>query len=187
MPDVDLFTHLAEIAGVFVGFGALIALREGRPSDWRELMPMRNVVALGMLTVAAALAPVTMAGLGLEEHRVWVASSLVVLVGMVMLFVANAVTTEYRTYWGSAATLHWSWTVGFQMVLNVFFMVLVPVSLLVVVLGLAPDLDAGIYASVVVLLLLGAGWALLTLVFAQRDPDRHPRHHALTRHDGGAV
>ena len=29
-----------------------------------------------------------------------------------------------------------------------------------------------------VLLLFGAGWALLTVVFAQRAPDKRPRHHA---------
>lgn len=178
MPDIELFTHLAEIAGVFVGFGALIAVRSRRPTDWQELVPMRNVVALGMLTVAAALAPVTVAGFDVTDHQVWVVSSLVVLAGMALLFVANALTPEYRTYWGSAATLHWRWTDALQTVLSLVYMAVMPVGLLFIALGVAPRLDAAIYAAAVVLLLLSAGWALLTLVFAQRGPDRHTRQHA---------
>ena len=37
MQDVDLFLSLAEIAGVFVGFGALIAVRSGITSDVYEV------------------------------------------------------------------------------------------------------------------------------------------------------
>ena len=39
-----------------------------------------------------------------------------------------------------------------------------------IMLGVAPDLEAGLYFTVVVLNLLGAGWFLLVLVFAQRPP-----------------
>ena len=178
MPDTELFTHLAEIAGVFVGFGALIAMRRDRPTDWQELMPLRNVVAMGFLTVVAALAPVIVAGFDMPGHRVWVISSVVVVVGIALLFVADSLTPEYRTYWGSAATLHWRWTDALQMAGNAIYMALVPVGLLVILLGVAPHLDAALYAAIVVSLLFGAGWALLTVVFAQRAPDKRPRHHA---------
>ena len=33
MQDTELFLSLAEIAGVFVGFGALIAVRSGGPTE----------------------------------------------------------------------------------------------------------------------------------------------------------
>lgn len=179
MPSIDLYTHLAEIAGVFVGFGTLIAVRDRRPSDWQELVPMRNVVALGMLTVVAALTPVLVAQFDLAEHQIWVVSSVVVLVGMALLFVANSMTPEYRTYWGSAATLHRRWTDTFQGALTALYMAVVLAGLVVIVLGLAPHLDAALYCAVVVLMLVGAGWALLTLVFTQQAPQRHVRHHAL--------
>ena len=41
---------------------------------------------------------------------------------------------------------------------------------IIIMLGVAPDLEAALYFTVVVLILLGAGWALLELVFAQRRP-----------------
>jgi hypothetical protein len=37
MQDVDLLVQLAGIAGVFVGFGALISVRSGGPSDAHEV------------------------------------------------------------------------------------------------------------------------------------------------------
>jgi hypothetical protein len=53
----------------------------------------------------------------------------------------------------------------------VVFALYMIVSLLIpiiIVLGVAPDLEAAVYFTVVVLILLGAGWTLLGLVFAQR-------------------
>ncbi len=41
---------------------------------------------------------------------------------------------------------------------------------LVILLGLAPELEAALCFTLVVLLLLGAGWVLLDLVFSQRRP-----------------
>ena len=46
-------------------------------------------------------------------------------------------------------------------------MVLAPV---VIVLGVAPDLEAALYFTVLVLILLVAAWSLMSLVFAQRRP-----------------
>ncbi len=65
MQDADLFLELAGIAGVFVGFGALIAVRSSGPSEPLEVAPMRAVVSLGMMAVIAALAPVTLGRFGL--------------------------------------------------------------------------------------------------------------------------
>ena len=41
MQEAGLFVTLAEIAGVFVGFGALIAVRSGGASDAREVAGIR--------------------------------------------------------------------------------------------------------------------------------------------------
>ncbi|MGD8682831.1 MAG: hypothetical protein PVG27_02705 [Chloroflexota bacterium] len=60
MQELGLFVTLAEIAGVFVGFGALIAVRSGGGSDAREVVYIRSVLSLGVWAVVAALAPVTL-------------------------------------------------------------------------------------------------------------------------------
>ena len=53
MQDADLFVGLAGIAGVFVGFAALIAVRSGGPTDPLEVAPMRMIVSMAMLTIVA--------------------------------------------------------------------------------------------------------------------------------------
>jgi hypothetical protein len=45
MPETDLLLSLAEIAGVFLGFGALISVRSGGPSDAHEVSYIRWVVS----------------------------------------------------------------------------------------------------------------------------------------------
>ena len=50
------------------------------------------------------------------------------------------------------------------------YMIVSLVAPIVIVLGVAPDLEAALYFTVVVLILLGAGWTLLGLVFTQRRP-----------------
>jgi hypothetical protein len=44
------------------------------------------------------------------------------------------------------------------------------IALIVIVLGVAPELEAALYFTVVVLLLVQAAWTLLWLVFSQRRP-----------------
>jgi L-asparagine transporter-like permease len=159
---------LAEIAGVFVGFGALIAVRSGGPSEAFEVGYMRGLVSVGVLTVVAALAPVALAGYGLTTHEVWALSSLLVLVGYLVGFAIMAGTPEYQRntrdwYRGAKG---WRWWV--TQVASWLFMAALLVALVIVMLGLFPDQEAALYFTVVVLSLLLAAWLLLYLVFAQR-------------------
>ena len=62
------------------------AVRSGGPSEAFEVGYMRGLVSFGLLTVVAALAPVTLGGYGLTAHEVWVLSSLLVLVGYLVVF-----------------------------------------------------------------------------------------------------
>ncbi len=176
MQDADLFVGLAGIAGVFVGFGALIAVRGGGPSEPREVAPMRSIVAFGVLTVVAALAPVTLGRFDLAEHEVWALSSALYLAGLFVMFVAVFRTPEYRVLFATEVEAARTpsgqrWFVVLQgVVLNGLYtlvLVLIPV---VILLGVAPDLEAGLYFALVVLELLGAAWLLLWLVFSQRRP-----------------
>jgi hypothetical protein len=51
--DIELFVHFAEIAGVFVGFGALISLRSANVTDIHDVVYLKAVVFAGytLLTV----------------------------------------------------------------------------------------------------------------------------------------
>jgi hypothetical protein len=171
MQDADLFLELAGIAGVFVGFAALIAVRSGGPSDPLEIAPMRILVSMALLTIVAALAPVTLGRYDLTDHQVWALSSALALVGFAFVGAVSARTPEYRAGWATSLAetkLTPGDLVGWAV--YALYMIALVVMPIVIVLGLAPELEAALYFTYVVLILLGAGWTLLLLVFAQRRP-----------------
>jgi hypothetical protein len=169
MQDADLFMGLAGIAGVFVGFAALIAVRGG-PSEPLELAPMRMMVSMAMLTIVAALAPVTFARYDLTDHQVWALSSALILAGWLVIIVVSARTPEYGAAWAASTTARLTPGEVVQGAVYVLYTIVSFVAPIIIVLGVAPDLEAALYFTVVVLILLGAGWTLLGLVFMQRRP-----------------
>ena len=174
MPDTELFLSLAEIAGVFVGFGALIAVRSGGASGVAEIAYMRAVVSMGMLAVVAALAPVTLSRYDFSAHQVWVLSGALALVGWCVLFVLMVRTPEYRANvaaeFEADRVTRSRGLVAVGTTVWLFYVVAMVLVPIIIVLGLRPEMEAALYFTLVVLILLGAGWTLLTLVFAQRAP-----------------
>ncbi|HYO44014.1 MAG TPA: hypothetical protein VES19_12515 [Candidatus Limnocylindrales bacterium] len=168
--DTSLFLSLAEIAGVFVGFGALIAVRSGGAGAPHEVAPMRLVVGFGTLTMIAALAPVTLGGYGLTTHQVLALSSVLVMVGYAGLLFIQIRAPEYK----AAKTTVMAARPRIQNLLeDVAFLAIgggSALALLAIVLGMAPELEAALYLTVVVLLLVMAAWTLLWLVFMERRP-----------------
>ena len=173
MQDADLLVQLAAIAGVFVGFGALIAVRGGGPSKPQEVTPLRGMVSMGMLAVLTALVPVALGRFDLTEHQVWGLSSALMLLGWFVIMLALVRTPEYKP--NAVAMLEADrarprWLVASEGAVWVLYVLAAFITPVVIVLGLAPELEAALYFAAVVLILLGAGWFLLDLVFAQRRP-----------------
>jgi hypothetical protein len=171
--DADLFVGLAGIAGVFVGFGALIAVRSGGPTEPQEVTPVRGIVSMGMLAVLAALVPVTLARFDFTGHQVWGLSSALMLLGWFAIFGALVRTPEYKP--NAVAMLAADrarplWLVASEGAVWVLYVLAALITPVVIILGLASELEAALYFAAVVLILLGAGWFLLYLVFAQRPP-----------------
>jgi Na+/melibiose symporter-like transporter len=192
MQDTELFMELAGIAGVFVGFGALIAVRGGGASGREEVAGVRGVVSMGALTIVAALAPVTLSRYELTEHQVWALSAMLVLVGLVVMIAAMARTPEYRANWSAdiEATRRAQrprWLVAVEGAAYVLLMLAWVVIPIIVVLGVAPDLEAALYFTVVVLSLAMAGWTLLGLVYSQRGPSAEPDRAALPTTGGASA
>ena len=84
MQELGLFVTLAEIAGVFVGFGALIAVRSSDASA-RDVAYISSVVVSGVWVVAAGLAPVTLGAYDIGERELWFVSGLVALAGYALV------------------------------------------------------------------------------------------------------
>ena len=166
MQDADLLMELAAIAGVFVGFGALIAVRSGGASDAFEVAWMRGVVALGLLAVLAAIAPVVISRYGLTEHQVWVLSSILVFVALAGVFAISNLTPEARVAEDplprSIKVVRFA--VWLPTVIAVFF------SPIAIALGVAPVPEEALYFTVVALTLLLCAICLLMLVFTGRRP-----------------
>jgi hypothetical protein len=168
MQDADLFMELAGIAGVFVGFGALIAVRGGGASDAYEVSYMRGVVSYGLLTIIGALAPVTVGRYDLAEHQVWALSSVVVLVGLIGVTVLNLLTPEYRDE--SVAFPRSRWLRVLAMGAVAVLMLAAVLAPTVIILNLAPGVEAALFFTAVVVILLFDALQLLQLVFRRRHP-----------------
>ncbi|MCJ7709622.1 MAG: hypothetical protein MUQ32_02220 [Chloroflexi bacterium] len=170
MQDTDLFLSLAEIAGVFVGFGALISVRSGGASDATEVTYIRDVVSIAIWVVVAALAPITLGSYGLAGHELWLVCSLLTLVLIVGLWAVNIRTPESRE---DMAT--YSRADRIRMVATFWPpSVLMIAALVLVMLGLFPAQESALYLTAVVLGLFLTAATLLDLVLSQRRTQRAP-------------
>jgi len=166
MQDTDLFLSLAEIAGVFVGFGALISVRSGGPSEAHEVSYIRWVVSAAIWVVVAALAPVIVSRYGISGHEIWAACSLLALLLFLGLGIVNRRTPEMRE---DVAAMPRAMMVR-EMAANSLFIFPMIAALVLVVLGLFPDQEPALYLTAVALGLFGDALVLLYLVFSQRSP-----------------
>ena len=167
MQDTELFLSLAEIAGVFIGFAALIAVRSGSPTGAGEIMGIRWLVSVAMWVVVAALAPVIVSRYGLAVHEIWLVCSLAALAMWVALAVVTGRSPEYRQ---DVAATSRARVVGEEAIGALFYVPMV-VALIVIVLGPVPDQEPALHFTAVALGLFIAAYMLLGLVFAQRRPE----------------
>jgi hypothetical protein len=163
MQDADLLVQLAAIAGVFVGFGALIAVRSGGASDAHEVAYIRSIVSIAVWVAVAALAPVTLGRYGLAGHDLWLACSVLALVLVLVGFAVNSRTAEMRQEYSQARLMR-------EGAVNALLLASLVVTLILVALGLVPDQEPALYLTAVELGLLATALTLLMLVFSQRRP-----------------
>jgi len=164
MQDADQFLSLAGIAGVFVGFGALISVRSGDPSEADEVSSMRWVVSLGIWVIIAALAPVIISRYDIADHELWLVCSLLALVLFAVMVAVNGWAPETRQRRATAMVVA-------QAVPTVWLpTVSIVLALALVALGLFPDQEPALYLTAVTVGLFGAALSLLGLVFSQPYP-----------------
>ena len=167
MQDADLFMELAAIAGVFVGFGALIAVRSGGASDVFEVAWMRGVVSIGLMAVLAALVPVVISRYGLSDHEVWALSSVRFLVAWIGTFLILNLSPEAQAEEADPVRRSVK-IVRFAVWLpSVAFLFLAPIA---IALNLTPVAEEALYFTLVALTLAMCAMALLMLVFTGRRP-----------------
>ena len=171
MRDVDLFLSLAEIAGVFVGFGALIAVRSGATMQASEINAIRWPVTIAIWVVIAALAPVIVSRYDIAGHQLWLVSSLLALVLLVVMIIVFGRAPENLA--DVADTLATTPRVTLVLVAGSTFWlpaVLLVLAPALVVIGLFPDQEQALYLTAVGLGLFMGALGLLVLVFWQGRP-----------------
>lgn len=162
MADAVLLVTIAEIAGVFVGFAALISVTRRSEIDASQLGQIRAVVTIGLVVVVAALIPVGLHAYDVAGHSLWLGAGIIYLVlNWAVIYLAlrrpenrRLAATQARTRPVMAA-LFWLLEIPIQ------------IPLLLIVLGVNPDLDAAFYFTALVFHLFEAVFVLAQLVYTQ--------------------
>jgi hypothetical protein len=162
MSDTELFLSLAEIAGVFIGFGALIAVRTGGATSTVDVVGIGMVVFLATIVAVMSLVPVAMSRFGAAGHGLWFWCS----VGALLLWwggdeVIIRTSRERRRYM-AGAPLRVRWR-GELIAAAVWLPA--NVALVLVVLGVLPAQEAALYFAAAALFLLTDALMLLMMVF----------------------
>lgn len=162
LDDAGLFLTIAEIAGVFVGFAALIGVTRRSDAAGPQRARVQAVVTSGLLVVVAAIVPVGLAAYGLGDRGVWVVSSLVYLAlnwAVIALALRRSTNRDLaRAQWRetpAGAAFFWVLEAAIQ------------VPLLLVVLGVARDVDPALYLTALAFHLFEAAFILAQLVYGE--------------------
>ncbi len=168
--EIELFVHFAEIAGVFVGFGALISLRSSPLNDVHDVLYLQAVLGLGVWVVVAALVPIAVSRYGVDDHALWLSSALVALVIWVTYLIAFSRRPESRALNRNPEPADRLFPlVGLPLHL------IIAVSLFFIIFGVWRSADEALYVTALATGVVFAGYTLLMSVMSQRhevEPDR---------------
>lgn len=171
MQGADLFLSLAEIAGVFVGFGALIAVRSAATMGASEINGIRWVVTTAIWVVIVALAPIIVSSYGLTSHELWLVCSLLALALLVVMIGVFLRTPENQAVLAdNLATVPPAVTALVMVPTFWVPLVLLVLALALVVLGPLPNQEQALYLTAVALGLLMGALGMFVAVFWQRRP-----------------
>jgi hypothetical protein len=157
----ETFLSIAEIAGVFVGFGALISLLRDRQAEGR--VALHGVIANGLVALVAALIPAALNEFGLIGPGLWGWSAGAFLFlcwaalwgGLRNPEIREATTADAKTH-PVLAIAFW----GIELPLQL--------PLLLILLGVLPSYSRALYFTALVLCLVQAAFLLGRAVFVPR-------------------
>jgi hypothetical protein len=161
--DVELFISIAEIAGVFVGFGALISVTRRNQIEFSQLGRIRGVVLVGLVVVVSALIPVGLDRYGVAGHDLWFICSLIFLSLIWIISISYLRKPEYRELTIKEART--------SRLMSAFFWLLleapIHVVLILTLLGLYPNLEPAFYTTALLFHLFEAAFILVQIVHFQ--------------------
>lgn len=166
MADQNLFIAMAEIAGIFVGFGALISVTRRRGVEPNQLGQIRAVVTTGLVVIAAALIPVGLAQYGLDGRELWFLAGLAALIlnGSVILLSLRRPENRkmaVNQFQSNPLKAFFFW---------IALELPVQIPLILIVLGFQHDLGPALYLTALIFNLFEAAYVLVQFVYSQERP-----------------
>ena len=163
MQDLNLFVSIAEIAGVFVGFGALISLLRDQQDEGR--LAMHAVIANGLVALVAALIPVALSQYGLTGRALWGGSS-----GAFLLLCWAAILVGFRNpEIREAARVYSRANPGLTIVFWGLLEAPLQLPPVLILLGVTPTHARALYFTALVMCLVQAAFLLGRAVFSQAN------------------
>lgn len=154
--DYSTYVSLASIAGIFVGFAALITASDDDDSP----VLIKGIVNIGMLTLAGALIPILLAKYGVKEYLLWRLSSgfFFALIWFSLLHPTSRkiLATQFR--------------IDLKATLFFWIFIEIPIQLLLIlsIFGVYPSLNNAFYITSIILNLLQAGYLCVQFVHSKR-------------------
>jgi hypothetical protein len=171
--DIELFIAIAEIAGVFVGFGALISLTRKNAIDFPQLGRLRGVVSVALVVIVAALIPVGISRYGITGHDFWLVCSVIFLFLVWAQILLSLSKSEYRELLTKQTRVN--------PLVSMFFWLLleapIHVSLVLAIIGIYPDLEPAFYTTALLFHLFEATFLLVQIVNYQIRPNANSQDH----------
>ena len=159
---IDFLISLAEISGVFVGFGVLIgAVQSNGPISPEKKALAQGVSIIGIVTLLGALVPPTLHAFGLSGYALWLYSTIGFEVFIAVGFFAALSQKDFREF-GLLNPKRWP-------VLSLIFWIPLELtlqgSLLFILFGVFPEKANALYLLANFVNLAEAAMALTLLVF----------------------
>ncbi len=164
--NVEIFIGIAHIAGVFVGFAALISIIRRDEIEVFKLSRIRGVVTIGLLVIIGAIIPIGLELYGFIGHLLWFICSLIFFFLNLIVSLLSLLNPENRE---QAIT-----EIRDSKLKSVFFWLLfefpLQAFLILIILGLFPDLEHAFYTTALFFNLLEAVFTLVQIVYSQGSP-----------------
>ena len=163
--EIDLFVSLAEIAGVFVGFGALIGFTQIARTGKTQLNGIQSVVMTGLIVIVAALFPVGLAGYGLTVRTLWLVSSLSFLLLIWVVIITSIRNLDHE----NIAVINFKRNPVIVIIFWILLEIPIQLPLFLVAVGIFPLLAPAFYTTALILNLFQAAFLFATLVFVKNE------------------
>ena len=158
--NVEIFIGIAHIAGIFVGFEALISV-----THRKEVGRIRSVVTIGLMVIIASLLPIGFDSYGISGHYLWFWCSLIFFILNLVISILSLRNPDNRVALKSQMRSNPFMTILFFLL----FEIPLQVPLILAILGLFPDLEYAFYLTALLFSLFEAAFVLAQLVYVQGD------------------